>query len=103
MTPEFKKRVGDLAKVQRNCRDNNTLQNDISEELLELSLFAYNEKLKGSSSGVLDGSILTRKWIKSLTFQHVQIVRPARALLSLVKYSSDDPGLFPSCGEVVHS
>lgn len=42
-TTEFTKDVGNLAKVQRNRRDNNNLQNDISEELYGVGIICLEE------------------------------------------------------------
>lgn len=39
----FKKDVGNLAKVQRNCRDNNNLWNDVSEELYGVGIIYLNK------------------------------------------------------------
>lgn len=52
-TTEFTKDVGNLAKVQTNCSDNNNLQNDISEELYGVGIICLEEeKLKWFSLGV---------------------------------------------------
>lgn len=47
-TPPSEKDGGNLAKVQRNCRDSNNLRNDVSEELYGIGTICLKKKkLKG--------------------------------------------------------
>lgn len=83
-TTEFKD-IASLATVQRSCRANNNLQNDISEELLRVGIICLSKRgLEGSllvyrGGFIWEGSqllsILTKKWIKRkvLPFHRVQI------------------------------
>lgn len=60
-TTEFTKDVGNLAKVQRNCRDNNNLQNDISEELYEVGIICLEKRsLERDSAGALGWFYVSR-------------------------------------------
>lgn len=43
-TPESKKDVGNLAKLQRNCSDNNNLWNDISKELCRVGIICLTKR-----------------------------------------------------------